>query len=327
LEYELKTKHRDGWPRDWENVEPAELVIAEDSWRVNPEQPDQYLYTFKIRIPIRRQVRGDRFEFQLTVYDSESGRQCGNPSKFSWDFITDSLNVDVIPAWPEIVDPSNVEKHPVGPQKRGREILARLNQSGSFCVTAPRRFGKSTLVQFLQKKAQDAGFVVPNPIVCTSYYLGPQGLDYDKLWQDVSDLLQVELGSSITRTASGPVPTEHAFDHVRRAAKHASKKGIVILFDEAQLYFSTRLGFPLGDLVKDRLERHWSTDDSTMAPVMVGFIGLPTLQARAGANLSGLLRPISYNELEEVELNALILAVTSNALSTTREARRRLGNL
>ena len=61
-----------------------------------------------------------------------------------------------------------------------------------------------------------------------------------------------------------------------------------------------------------------------MVPLMFGFIGLPTLQARAGVNLTGLLRPLAQNDLEENELNSLILSVTSNVLNTTREARRRL---
>jgi len=97
-----------------------------------------------------------------------------------------------------------------------------------------------------------------------------------------------------------------------------------VLFDEAQLFFAMRSAIPLGDLIKDRLERHWSHRTDAFVPVMFGFIGLPTLHTRAGANLNGLLRPISYNELEEGELNGLILAVTTDSLSTTREARRRL---
>jgi hypothetical protein len=173
FEYDVKTGHREGWPRNSEDIEPADLTVSEDAWRDDPEQPDQYLHTLNVKIPLRRQGRGKRFEFHLTTKDAESGRQCGRPAKFSWDVMNDSPVNPVIPMWPEIVDPANVEKHPIGPQKRGRDILARLNQSGSFSVIAPRRFGKSTLVQFLQRKAQEAGFVVRDPVVCTGYYQGP----------------------------------------------------------------------------------------------------------------------------------------------------------
>lgn len=54
---------------------------------------------------------------------------------------------------------------------------------------------------------------------------------------------------------------------------------------------------------------------------MFGFIGLPTLGPRAGVNLMGMLRLRSYDYIEEVELNSLLLAVTGNVLRTTRDAR------
>jgi serine/threonine protein kinase len=323
LQYEIKTGHREAWPSEWEDPEPTELSIPEEAWRDDPEEPDQYLYTFKTRIPIRRQGRGGRFEFNLTVTNAETGLVYA-PFKFAWDLLNDAPSLPLRAIWPETVDLSNVEKHPVGPQKRYRDLLARLQNGGSFSVTAPRRFGKSTLVQFLQSKAREEGFVVPDPVICTSYYAGAQGLDYDKLWQDVSDRLQNELGASMSRTTGIPVPSETAFDHVRRAAAQSGKKGIAILFDEAQLFFSARSAISMGDVLKDKLERHWSQSESGMAKVVFGFIGLPSLQERAGANLNGLLRPIAHNELEEGELNSLILAVTNGALQTTREARRRL---
>lgn len=324
LEYEVKTIHRDHWPRDWENPDPTELSIPEDKWRDDPDQPGQYLHTVRVRLPIRRQGRGERFEFQVTLIDSESARQIGKPNKFSWEFMRDVQLTAILPAWPEVIDPENVERHPIGPQKKSREILSRLNQNGSFCVIAPRRFGKSTLVQFLQTRAKDLGFVAPPSLVCTNYYIGAQGIDYVKFWQDLSDHLQLELGAAIVRPWESGIPLEGAFDHVRRAAQAKGKKGIVVLLDEAQIFFPTKAGISLGDILKDRLERHWSQRKADMVPLMFGFIGLPTLQARAGVNLTGLLRPLAQNDLEENELNSLILSVTSNVLNTTREARRRL---
>ena len=324
IDCEVKTGHRDGWSKQWENPEPSEVAIPEEAWRDDPDQPGQYLNTFRLKVPIRRKGRGERFEFQLTITDKNTGKLACEPKMFSWDFISDAPREQFVLAWSETLDPEKVEKHPLGPQKKSREILKRLDQNGSFCVTAPRRFGKSTLVEFLRAKAQDLGFVVPPAVICTNHFMTGQGVDYEKLWQTLSDNLQLELGSSLVRPAADGVPGENAFDHVRRSAWKQGKKGVVVLFDEAQTFFPSKTGPSLGDLIKDRLERHWSSPRQEMAPVMFGFIGLPTLQERAGVNLMGLLRPVAHNDLEEAELNSVILAVTSNSLRTTREARRRL---
>jgi serine/threonine protein kinase len=323
LQYEVKTGHRDVWPREWEMPEPTEILIPEEAWRDDPDELGQYLHTFKARVPIRRSARGERFEFEVALTNIDAGRTYA-PFRFSWDVLNEISPVASNPTWSETVDFANVEKHPVGPQKKYRDLLSRLQNGGSFSVTAPRRFGKSTLVQYLQNKAREEGFIVPDPVICTSYYLGVQGLDYDRLWQDVSDRLQHELGASVTRREGALIPNEEAFDHVRRAAATSGKKGIALFFDEAQLFFSTRSAVAMGDLLKDRLERHWSRSSPGMSKLVFGFVGLPSLHTRAGVNLNGLLRPIAHNELEENELNSLILAVTNGSVQTTREARRRL---
>src|SRR5256885_4040306 len=64
----------------------------------------------------------------------------------------------------------------------------------------------------LEKKNE---FVAPAPLVCTNYYVGAQGIDYVKLWQDLSDHLQVELGAAITRPWDAGLAGEDAFDYVR----------------------------------------------------------------------------------------------------------------
>lgn len=325
IECDVKSGHRDAWPRDWETPQPSSLNISQEAWRDDPDQPDQYLHTFKLKIPVRRSGRGQRFEFTLTLLQSDQA--VAGTYSFSWDVMNDLLKSSLLLSWPEVVDPKNVEKHPLGPQKKSTELLARVSQCGSFSITAPRRFGKSTLTEFLQVRAQQSGFVVPSPVVCTSYYSGQQGINYERLWEDVSDRLQKELGSSMSRSENPIVPSENAFDHIRKSAKVRGKKGVLLLFDEAQLYFSQRSGTVTGDQIKDRLERHWSLNSDRMVPLTFGFIGLPTLQARAGANLNGLLRPVQYSSLEEADLNKLILAVTNGSLNTTREARVRLARV
>jgi hypothetical protein len=78
----------------------------------------------------------------------------------------------------------------------------------------------------------------------------------------------------------------------------------LVLFDEAQLFFAERSGHELADILKDRLERHWSASSDAMVPLMLGFAGLPSLRDRMGANFTGYLRPYSQHEFAEEELSS-----------------------
>jgi hypothetical protein len=153
VECDVKSGHRDAWPRDWESPQPSSLYIPADAWRDDPDQPEQYLYSFKVKIPIRRQGRGNRFEFNLSL--TEEGRVVAGPFVFSWDVLNDLAKAPLVLSWPEVVDPQNAERHPLGPQKKSTDLLARISQCGSFSITAPRRFGKSTLLdsyRFIRKQ-------------------------------------------------------------------------------------------------------------------------------------------------------------------------------
>jgi len=60
-------------------------------------------------------------------------------------------------------------------------------------------------------------------------------------------------GSAIERSWQDGLPSPSAFDHVRRAAFIKGHKSIVLLFDEAQLFFPKMRGFVIGDRLKDTL--------------------------------------------------------------------------
>ncbi|MCI0722229.1 MAG: protein kinase [Acidobacteria bacterium] len=329
LETHVKTGQREAWPREWENPKPDILRIYHHEWRENASEGN-YIYTLRLEIPISLSRKtGRRFEIELNLLDEEKATIAGKPKTLSWDSI-ESTTGPLKLNWPENTDPGVVTKHPIGPQQKSSVILNRVALGGSFAVVAPRRFGKTTLVEYISKEARQMGFVVPKPVGCTSYP-GSGELDYPRVWHEVSNELQQTLGASLGRL-QGSLPEVDSFDFVRRAAARDGKRGILILVDEAQLFFPRKDSGQLGDLLKDRLERHWSRkDDPHMVPVILGFIGLPSFQERAGANLCGLVNPLVANQMSEQELNKLILHVTSGSLSTTREARTRLaksaGNL
>ncbi len=326
LECEVTSGHRDGWPSEWPNVSPAELLIRGDQWREDAEQPGRYQFTFGIEIPCRE--KGKRADFQIVLRGrSHDPLQPVSlaASTLQWDGITKSWS-PVQMHWPNTVDPKQVEQHPIGPQRHAESILQQIDGSGSFCVIAPRRFGKSTLVEFLLRRAEERGFVTTPAVVCTKHRSG-HVFDFEGVWSFISEELQQRLDAAISgRVGPEGLPAEAAFDSLRKQAKRQGKRGILVIFDEAQLFFPERSGHELANVLKDRLERHWSATTDSLVPVTLGFAGLPSLTERMGGNFSGYVRKYSQHEFREDELNKVILAVTDNSLHTTREARRRIAN-
>ena len=333
LEVEVSSSLQKNWPDGWDRPTPRSLRIQADSWR---ERGDEAAYTFPLTVPLRLPKSGkESVDIAVRALDSKSGWPISERKRLRWSRI--SVWQGEIPfSWPDTVQPEFVRAHPIGPQRRFEDIVHRLGKGGSFAVVAPRRFGKTTLVEYLHAQAREHGLAMPAPIVCTSV-VGEYGLDYRALWRQVSsgfvELLGVGLeepdASGHGDSALAALPPANSFDAVREKARDLGLSAVVVLLDEAQLLFPQSGGNRLGNAFKDRLERSWSRGD--LPPVAIGFIGLPGLRERAGANLMGILRPYEGRQVEERSLNRLILQVTRERLSTTREARQRLaaqaGNL
>ena len=326
LAVEVKSGQREGWPATWPPITPQELEIRDGALRSDLEDSSTGVYSFKLRVPFQRERgRGAGLKLEVTLIDRNAGVKLSQPQLLEWPVMNDSPP-SIAPVWPQSTLPQYVEDHPIGPQRDSNTILAHLGKFGSFAVMAPRRFGKSTLMEYLKEQLRDQGFIVPEVRNCLNIeYFDSRGLLYDAFWSGISDDLQEKTGASINRPFSNGLPSEAAFNYVRSAARKKGKKGVVILIDEAQAFFTSRTGTAIGDTLKDRLERHWSRQDSPeLVPLMIGLVGLPSLAERAGANLLGLLRKFRHECLEEDELNKLILNATDGHLHTTREARRRL---
>jgi hypothetical protein len=276
LEYEVMSGHRDAWPSEWPSPSPSELIIREDEWREDSDQAGRYRFAFGLRIPCRE--KGRRTDFQLKIVaKSETGQLLSaSPATLQWEALGKPWT-KVNTYWPDSIDPKQVEEHPIGPQHHAEQIIGRVEARGSFCVIAPRRFGKSTLIEFIRQRADVSGFVAPPSVVCTLHRAG-QAFDYEAVWRFVSEELQARLDAAVGRIGPEGLPAENAFDSLRRRARDQGKRGILILFDEAQLFFAERSGHELADVLKDRLERHWSVNSDAMVPLMLGFAGLPSLR-------------------------------------------------
>lgn len=311
------------WPADWETPEPDRIELREADWREHPDDRARFVYTFSAAIPIRDTSGQDRLSVAISARN-ERGDELVAPTKLRWDVTRGDL-----PSleWPDGKHPEFVRHHPVGVQSQGAELLTRVAGLGSFAAVAPRRFGKTTLVEYLRNECRDQGFVVPEPVRCTSFaHLG--GIDYERLWDTIGQSLLDSIGSTLLRGVQDGLPVSRAFDPVRKAVKSAGKRAILLIFDEAQALFPRGpSGSRLGDRIKDWIEGELSAETDSLAPVLVGFVGLPGLLDRAGSNLMGVLNPVSNDEIGEDALNRLVLRRTAGGLRTTREARMRIARL
>jgi hypothetical protein len=328
MRWDVRGDWRSNWPAEFPSVEPEQLSVARYEWRrEGDEGPFQHTFTLRVPVRVSRDQRR-RLELALSVEDGVTGEVLVRDHQLRWD----ALNYDEIPVpveWSTAGSPDDVEEHPIGPQARASLILDRLTALSCTAVIAPRRFGKTTLVNYLARALSERKLYAAPPVVCTEFRLGGR-LDYAALWSRVSDDLYAVYDTGLPGGWSDPLPPADAFDSVRRAAHRAGHKAVVLIFDEAQLFFPSDRGPEIGSRLKARLESAWCQPKKGMAPVLFCFVGLPPLSQRAGADLAGLLVPIEASGMTEEELRPRIASKVPT-LQTTRglrsELARTAGNL
>lgn len=332
LKWEFTGEARAAWPRDWPGPEPSDddpVSVPIYGWR-RQSDPAKWHYPLIARLPIRTpKAANPHLAVAVTALEAQSEKPLGHERPLRWDSIARTPHTISV-TWGDATEPSHVRDHPIGPQGRADAIRERFVAGSSVAVIAPRRFGKSTLVEYLVTEGSRHKLLIPAAIVCTRY-ASVSGFDYERLWNEVSEALVDKIGARLKREPAAVLPAPEAFDAVRTEARRKGYKAVVLLFDEAQLFFPGQNGVELGSALKTLLERHLARrGDETKVPLLFGLIGLPSLRTRAGSDLMGLLNPIEETRMDESELRPLIAKMTSG-LQTTRGARQRLaataGNL
>ncbi len=321
---------RASWPSDYPSIEPDELTVAKYQWR-RDEEDKPYQHTFRLRIPVRvPRDRKKHLAASVTLSDAKTNRVMLNDHVLRWeslDFKPATNPISVV--WSTVGSDDDVTQHPIGPQLRASEILRRLEARSCTAVIAPRRFGKTTLVNYLASALPSRGIYAAPPVVCTEHRPS-LNIDYGALWHRLSEALRADFGTGLLSGWQGPLPPEAAFDAVRRAARKRGDKAIVLLFDEAQFFFPSDQGPEIGTRLKARLEGTWCAAADDMVPVLFCFVGLPALVQRIGADLTGLLMPIEAWDMTERQLRPLVKKKVPS-LQTTRRLRSELartsGNL
>ncbi len=319
LSIRVTSRHGDAWPGDWDRPGPENIHVRSQDWRRNE---DTFQYAFALKVPIRNPDGVKERILRVEVSARDLTRQRDLPvATLEWDQLV-KVEEKLRFEWSDNVRGDYVEQHPIGPQRRAGSLLESLRSGNNFAVVAPRRFGKSSLCEYLAGAARAQNlFVIAS--VCTRSHSLRHGSLQD-VWAEISEALVDEFGVGIKGLPIDDIPPPDAFERARAAAKTKGYDGIILMFDEAQLLFSKR-GSILGDQLKDALERAW-TRTKRYASVQIGLIGLPSLQERCGANLAAMLR-IQQDSIKETELNAVLLAFSRNQLHTTRAARIELADL
>ena len=292
LKWHFRGDVRSAWPRDWPGPEPGDeepVSVPIYGWQRTADLT-KWHHPVVARLPIRTpKTKNPRLEVDVTVLDVHTGKALGK-RLLRWEAIEFTPHTISV-TWGDATEPSHVRDHPIGPQGRADAIRDRFVAGSSVAVIAPRRFGKSTLVEYLITEGYRHKLLIPQAIVCTNY-ASASGFDYERLWEDVSKALVDEVGARLRSEAAAVLPAAEAFDAVRTAAKKEGYKAVVLLFDEAQLFFPGQNGVGLGSALKTLLERNLARRSSDKVPLLFGLIGLPSLRTRAGADLTGLLNPV-----------------------------------
>jgi len=329
LNYDVVSTGTKAWPSEWEGCKPNAIRIQSDKWR---RANDIFIYSFKITVPTRcPKSSRENVKLTLKAEDQNSSKPIdinGSIVWEHWDKIEENVP-DVKIDWPDGIQTKYVIEHPIGPQEHLNYIEDRLKGGSSFAIVSPRRFGKTTLAMYLCEIGEKWGLVVPPYVLCTDTTIreATGGINIPRVWKNFSDNLTEMLGASL-KLGDEDIPGIDAFDYVRRAAKKQGKKGILLILDEAQLFFSKSFGHRLGTALKDRLEQEWSRPNyPDMVPIYFGFIGLPDILEKMGANLQGLLMPKDTQTITHSRLNQLLYTFTGHSLHTTQEARDKLSHI
>jgi serine/threonine protein kinase len=323
---------RKNWPTDgaWGSpkVHPETRSIREQEWH---KEGEDYQVTLPLAVPIRRPSSANQsLRFTFCVRDG-SAPECIAERLYEWDRLV--IGEEGRPPLPELEwsnneDPVYAKEVPVGPQVHVEEILGRVRAGNSLAITAPRRFGKSSLIALLEQRMQQWPDTISVRADCSSAASQDSStIDHAELWRLVGrELNGATEGLALGSANDGqrpPLPTADAFQNLRRHAYRLGKARIVIFLDEAQRLFEAgpAFGARLRTLITTQLGRRIEG----LAMVVFCFVGLPSItNTRLGEDLYPLLNPLVHGDLREEQVARVIKRVMGGHLFTTRAARDRI---
>jgi serine/threonine protein kinase len=229
---------------------------------------------------------------------------------------------------PGTVQPEDMLQCPVGVESHYDALLTHVRQgASSFYVCGPRRFGKTSLLNAIEKLVGAGDVVV---LKCVTASMRP----LSSLWnEDIVKSFQERFGRRPdTELEDKLLPADYAYDSIREVAAARGIRAIYVLIDEAQAMFAHPRRAELAERLKERLEHAWMavSEDGKVkrAAILFGFIGQGHLPRLLTPNFRASLKDYARFEFTDEEILGLLKRTTgADGLQSTKEAREHLARL
>lgn len=222
-------------------------------------------------------------------------------------------------------DLQEMKEAPLGVQPGYESIEQYVRKATkSFYVSAPRRFGKTTLLRYLEKVAaeNDESAVFRITLDRHDSPLHSIKTVLRQLQKELEDRLRIE--AAFPLPADG-VPNGQTFRDARRQLAKKGYKNLVLLIDEAQSMVPRSDGGRWGTQLKDLIEGDLSTQSAEFARVCIVMAGTPQLPRRLGTNCRAFMDVSAERKsFDESELARFIRRISKDKLDSTARARDRL---
>lgn len=257
-----------------------------------------------------------------------------------WDALLLRTSRGELPRNPlAIASPSqdDIQRLQVGIETRLESIQEWIRSGrGHIYIAAPRRFGKTSVVDYCNQTFQQDKDLVLVRVECKPSHYGKRGQVFKSVVRALAQKLEVNEGPTCDRLDRWQ-DSEDDWDHLERILvqklRHdAHQKGfqrIVVLIDEAQILFARGFvgnAYEFADRMKSFLEGIARAPATlTMAPMFMGFFGRLNLRHLFGQNLRDTFLPptATVTELKEEEVTAVLRCINTEVDSTV-SARTRL---
>lgn len=321
---------RDG-PLDRQMV-LVEVEISKDAWW--PLRGGRYAASCILKdVPVAHATYPDRYQAVTDMAIKFGGYVQGTKIPVAYKVLHWSLPSTLPPEIPVLKFKTTttfeeMRDHPLGLQEHFDNVLAFIKSGyASFMISAPRRYGKTTLIDALAKQLSGPAesVIAIGPVKVTNCR---PAIGAEAAFREILQLLhsheRIKIENDACPAWSGElVPEAHVFAAMFRRAKANGINAIYLLFDEAQAMFLGTRGKLVCEYIKSLLEdERLGGNHPEYAALHIGLIGqahMPRLLV--GQLAEALRRPAPEAKVTDRQIQVLVRAHTAGKMQSTAEAR------
>ena len=222
--------------------------------------------------------------------------------------------------------PETMKASPLGVQP-GYAALDHYvrDASKSFLVSAPRRFGKTTLLAYLESVA--GGNPATSVVRVTLNRNDSPARGMDTVLRDLSDGLQQKYGVKLSFPIKDGLLDRKTFLETRQFLARRGITSLLLMIDEAQSLVPRSDGGRWGTHLKNLIETDLAVQTPELARVCVVMAGTPQLSRRLGPNCTAFMNVMAERtSFSESELARFTLRFSNDRIDSSSQARERLAN-